>query len=31
VTGPGSYGFQTLEVEDINNSWKVDQLCRFYA
>jgi hypothetical protein len=31
VTGPGSYRLQTLEGEDINNSWNVDQLCRFYA
>jgi hypothetical protein len=30
VTGLGSYRFQTLEGEDINNSWNVDQLCRFY-
>jgi hypothetical protein len=31
VTGPGSYRLQTLEGEDIDNSWNVDQLCRFYA
>jgi hypothetical protein len=31
VTGPGSYRLHTLEGEDINNSWNVDQLCRFYA
>jgi hypothetical protein len=31
VTGPGSYRLQTLEGEDINNSWNVDQLCRFCA
>jgi hypothetical protein len=31
VTGPVSYRLQTLEGEDINNSWNVDQLCRFYA
>jgi hypothetical protein len=31
VTGPGSYRLQTLEGEDINNSWNVDQLCRFYT
>jgi hypothetical protein len=31
VTGPGSYCLQTLEGEDVNNSWNVDQLCRFYA
>jgi hypothetical protein len=24
VTGPGSYRLQTLEGEDINNSWNVD-------
>jgi hypothetical protein len=31
VTGPGSYRLQTLEDKDINNSWNVDQLCRFYV
>jgi hypothetical protein len=31
VTGPGSYRLQTLEGEDVNNSWNVDQLCRFYT
>jgi transposase InsO family protein len=31
VTGSGSYRLQTLEGEDISNSWNVDQLCRFYA
>jgi hypothetical protein len=31
VTGPGSYRLQTLEGEDANNSWNIDQLCRFYA
>jgi hypothetical protein len=31
VTGPGSYRLQTHEGQDINNSWNVDQLCRFYA
>jgi hypothetical protein len=31
VTGPGSYRLRTLEGEDVNNSWNVDQLCRFYA
>jgi hypothetical protein len=31
VTGPGSYHLQTLEGEDISNSWNVDQLCSFYA
>jgi hypothetical protein len=31
VTGPGSYRLQTLEGEDVNNSWNVDLLCRFYA
>jgi hypothetical protein len=30
VTGPGSYRLQTLEGDDVNNSWNVDQLCRFY-
>jgi hypothetical protein len=27
VTGPGSYRLQTLEGEDISNSWNVDKLC----
>jgi hypothetical protein len=31
LTGPGSYLLQTLEGEDISNSWNIDQLCRFYA
>jgi hypothetical protein len=31
VTRPGSYRLQTHEGEDVNNSWNVDQLCRFYA
>jgi hypothetical protein len=31
VTGPGSYHLQTLQGEDLSNSWNVDQLCRFYA
>jgi hypothetical protein len=31
VTELGSYRLQTLEGEDMNNSWNVDQLCRFYA
>jgi hypothetical protein len=31
VTGPGSYRLQTLEGEDVNNSWNVDQLYWFYA
>jgi hypothetical protein len=31
VTGPGSYCLQTLEGEDVNNSWNVDKFCRFYA
>jgi hypothetical protein len=31
VTGPGSYRLQTLEGEDVKNSWNIDQLCRFYA
>jgi hypothetical protein len=31
VTGPGSYLLQTLEGEDVSNSWNIDQLCRFYA
>jgi hypothetical protein len=31
VTGPGSYHLQMLKGEDVNNSWNIDQLCRFYA
>jgi hypothetical protein len=31
VTGLGSYRLQTLESEDISNSWNVDQLYRFYV
>jgi hypothetical protein len=31
VTGPCSYHLHTLEGEDVNNSWNIDQLCRFYA
>jgi hypothetical protein len=31
VTGPGSYRLQTLEGEDVRNSWNVDKLRRFYA
>jgi hypothetical protein len=31
VTGPGSYRLQTLESEDVRNSWNINQLCRFYA
>jgi hypothetical protein len=31
VTGPCSYRLQTLEGEDVNNSWNIDQLGRFYA
>jgi hypothetical protein len=31
VTGPGSYHLQTLEGDNISNSWNVDQLYRFYA
>jgi hypothetical protein len=31
VTGLGSYRLQTLEGGDVNNSWNIDQLCRFYA
>jgi hypothetical protein len=31
VTGPGSYRLQTLEGEDVSNSWNIDQLCRFYT
>jgi hypothetical protein len=27
VTGPGSYCLQTLEGDNISNSWNVDQLC----
>jgi hypothetical protein len=28
MTGPGYYRNQTLEGEDVNNSWNVDQLCQ---
>jgi hypothetical protein len=31
VTGPGSYRLQTLEGNNVSNSWNIDQLCRFYA
>jgi hypothetical protein len=31
VTVPNSYRLQTLEGDDISNSWNVDQLCRFYV
>jgi hypothetical protein len=31
LTGPGSYRLQTLESDDINNSWNVDQHYRFCA
>jgi hypothetical protein len=31
VTEPGSYRLQTLEGENISNSWNFDQLYRFYA
>jgi hypothetical protein len=31
VTGPGSYRLQTLQGDNISNSWNIDQLCRFYA
>jgi hypothetical protein len=31
VTGPGSYRLQTLDGEDVSNSWNIDQLCRFYT
>jgi hypothetical protein len=31
VTELGSYRLQTLEGEDVSNSWNIDQLCRFYA
>jgi hypothetical protein len=31
LTRPGSYCLQTLEGENISNSWNIDQLCRFYA
>jgi hypothetical protein len=30
VTGPGSYRLQTLEGDNVSNSWNIDQLCRFY-
>jgi hypothetical protein len=31
VTGLGFYRLQMLKGEDVNNSWNIDQLCRFYA
>jgi hypothetical protein len=31
VTRPSSYRLQTLEGDDVSNSWNIDQLCRFYA
>jgi hypothetical protein len=31
VTEPGSYCLQTLEGDNVSNSWNIDQLCRFYA
>jgi hypothetical protein len=31
LTGPSYYRLQTLEDEDITNSWNVDELCRFYT
>jgi hypothetical protein len=31
VTGLGSYLLQTLEGDNISNSWNIDQLCRFYV
>jgi hypothetical protein len=31
VTEPGSYHLQTLEGDNISNSWNIDQLCRFYS
>ena len=30
VTGPGSYRLQTLTGEEVNNSWNIEHLCRFY-
>jgi hypothetical protein len=29
VTRPSSYRLQTLEGEDVSNSWNVDQVCQF--
>jgi hypothetical protein len=31
VNGPGSYRLQTLEGNNVSNSWNIDQLCLFYA
>jgi hypothetical protein len=31
VTRPDSHRLQTLEGDDVSNSWNIDQLCRFYA
>jgi hypothetical protein len=31
VTRPVSYRLQTLERNNISNSWNIDRLCRFYV
>jgi hypothetical protein len=31
VTGLGLYRLQTLEGDNVSNSWNINQLCRFYA
>jgi hypothetical protein len=31
VIRPGSYRLKMLKGEDVNNSWNIDQLYRFYA
>jgi hypothetical protein len=31
VIGPGSYRLQTLEGDNVSNSWNINQLCQFYA
>jgi hypothetical protein len=31
VTRPGSFCLQTLDGDNIRNSWNIDQLCHFYT
>ena len=30
VTDPGSYRLQTMSDADVDNSWNIEHLCRFY-
>lgn len=30
VTRPRSYGLQTLTGEEVDNSWNIEHMCRFY-